>query len=198
MTSEPKALRHNPAPLSEADLRNAALRYLARFASTEANLMQVLLRKIKRALGAEGGEERLAEARAMALRVAAACVRSGLVDDRAYAAARARRLSAEGKPLARIARDLAGKGVGREDVGAALAALRDETGADRNPDVTAAVALARRRRLGPYQNRGDRRDPVLRRRAFGVFARAGFSHDMARRILDAEDVAALDAMLDEA
>lgn len=198
MTSNrPERLKQTPAPLSEADLRTAAMRYLARFATTEAHLMQVLLRKIKRALGAGAEAEQLDAGREMAARVAAACVRLGLLDDRAYAAARARRLQAEGRPLARIGRDLAGRGVGAEDVAAALTALRDEDGAGRNLDFAAAVTLARRRKLGPYQIRGDRHDPVLRRRAFGVFARAGFPLDLARRILDAETIEALDALLDE-
>ncbi|MDA5193655.1 regulatory protein RecX [Govanella unica] len=198
MTSHrPERSTQNVRPLSEADLRTAALRYLARFATTEAHLMQVLLRKIKRGLGSGAEAEQLEAGRDMAVRVAASCQRMGLVDDRAYAMGRARRLQAEGRPLSRIARDLAGRGVGAEDVAAALASLREEEGAGRDLDFAAAATLARRRKLGPYQIRGDRRDPVLRRRAFGVFARAGFPLDLARRVLDAESVDALDALLDE-
>lgn len=160
--------------------------------------MQVLARKIKRALGPEAESGQLADGRAMAARVAAACVRMGLLDDRAYAAARARRLQAEGRPLARIGRDLAGRGVAVDDIAAALAALREEQGAERDLDLAAAVTLARRRKLGPCQQRGDRQDAGARRRALGIFARAGFTLAIARRVLDAEDEAALDALLDEA
>src|SRR4029077_12422825 len=76
--------------------------------------------------------------------------RTGLLDDAAYAAARARSRLARAEPLRRIAAGLAAKGVDAEDRAAALDALR-ETAPD--PDLAAACAFARRRRLGPYPRR---------------------------------------------
>src|SRR4051794_36274222 len=52
---------------------------------------------------------------------------TGLVNDAAYAAGRARSGLARGRSLRRIAAGLAAKGVGAADAAAAIAGLRDET-----------------------------------------------------------------------
>ena len=111
---------------------------------------------------------------------------SGLIDDAAYAAGRARTRLTRGQSLRRIAAGLMAKGVGADDRAAALQALR-ETVAD--PDLAAACAFARRRRLGPF--RRGQADPA---RELAAFARAGFARREAEAVLgcaDAEAVAAL-------
>lgn len=188
--------RYTHASLSEADLKSAAFRYLSRFASTEANLMQVLMRKIKRALGPDAEPEDLVRGEELARKVAAAAVRAGLVNDRLYAEARARRLQNEGKSTQRIVQDLGWKGVGEQEIDGAIEGLREDY-EGQNIDLIAAANLARRRKLGPYQIRGCKDDPDLRRRALGVFARAGFSLSIARRILDAEAPEDIELMLQE-
>ena len=70
--------------------------------------------------------------------------------------------------------------MGRETATAAVAALREE-GPD--PELAAAVALARRRRLGPWRASEER--AADRQRDLGVLARAGFPADVARKVLDA-------------
>src|SRR4029077_6924640 len=85
---------------------------------------------------------------------------TGLIDDAAYAAARARGRLARGapppagrvagrrgEPLGRIAPGLAAKGVDAEDRAAALDSLRETTP---DPDLAAACAFARRRRPAPH------------------------------------------------
>src|SRR3546814_19898295 len=77
--------------------------------------------------------------------------------DLAFAESRVRSLYAAGKPLARIRQTLAVKGVSKPDIEAALERLRDEAETPIS-DLPAAVAFARRRKLGPY-----RADPTQRR-----------------------------------
>ena len=69
-----------------------------------------------------------------------------------------------------------------EDIAAALAVLRDQTA---DPDLAAAIAYARRRRIGPYRTRGDREE--RRERDLAALARQGFGYDIARRVIDAHD-----------
>src|SRR5204863_7148857 len=110
---------------------------------------------------------------------------AGLIDDAAYAVGRARSGLARGRSLRRIAAGLAAKGVGAADAAAALAALSTD-GAD--PDLAAACAFARRRRLGPF-----RRAPVVaadRQRELAAFARAGFERRAAEAVLACPDAAA--------
>ena len=81
---------------------------------------------------------------------------AGYLDDDRYAAAKARSLAGRGRSQAAIRATLARKGVGRETATAAVAALREE-GPD--PEFAAAVALARRRRLGPWRAPRSARRP---------------------------------------
>jgi len=64
--------------------------------------------------------------------------------------------------------------------------LREEAG---DPDLAAACAFARRRRLGPY-----RRGAGDRVKELAAFARAGFSRDAARAVLACADPDAAEAL----
>src|SRR5690349_25011624 len=76
-----------PRKVDAAYLERAALHYLERFASSSANLRRLLLQKVRRSAAAHGTdpEEGRAAVEALILRFAAA----GLLDDDAYAKARA-------------------------------------------------------------------------------------------------------------
>src|SRR5438045_9794906 len=114
--------------------------------------------------------EGLQEARALIDALVARYRDSGPIDDAAYASARARGRLARGEPLRRIAAGLAAKGVAAEDRAAALDALR-ETAPD--PDLAAACAFARRRRLGPYRRGPAHHQTADRNRDLGPFRRPG-------------------------
>src|SRR5437764_5498550 len=157
-------------------LENWALGYLERFASSAENLRRVLRRRVRRRTS---DTETVQRAAALIDELVERYRASGIIDDAAYAAARARGRLARGEPLRRIAAGLAAKGVAAEDRAAALDALR-ETAPD--PDLAAACAFARRRRLGPY-----RRRPADRNRDLGSFARAGFGRREAEAVLGCAD-----------
>ncbi|HUA78024.1 MAG TPA: RecX family transcriptional regulator [Acetobacteraceae bacterium] len=161
-------------PPDRAALHAAALAHLSRYAATRAGLERVLFRRIARwARQAEGEPDVVAAARATAREVVERLVAAGAVDDASFAAARARRLARTGSSRARIAANLARHGV----TGAALAAALP---AD---ELLAALALVRRRRLGPYRAETDRADPETARRELAALARAGFPHAIARAAL---------------
>lgn len=167
------------AAIDAAQIERWALAYLGRFASSSENLRRVLLRRVRRRLPPEDRE-------AMALAAAAVDAlvgryrASGLVDDAAYAAGRARSRLRRGQSLGTIRAGLAAKGVASEHAEAAIAALREEAG---DPDLAAAVAFARRRRLGPFRRASAERDDEQRRKELGAFARAGFSRTTAEAVL---------------
>jgi regulatory protein len=77
---------------------------------------------------------------------------------------------------------LAAKGVDADTVAAALDATG---GADDRSDLEAAVAYARRRRLGPFGPAAARKD--RRMRDLAALARAGFSFNTARKVVDAKE-----------
>lgn len=163
-------------------LERWALDYLGRYASSAENLRRVLLRRARRHGAGETAVAGLIEA------LVGRYLEAGLLDDAAYAAARARTLYRRGDSLAAIRVRLAAKGLAAEVVLAALGELR--AGVElADPDLAAACAFARRRRLGPYRLR-----PAERARELGAFARAGFSRQIAEAVLACRDAAAAESL----
>ena len=196
--------RGRPEPTIDAALLEEwALSYLGRYASTAETLRQVLRRRVRRRLAAEGSGDREGASAVEPLidALVKRCRETGLVNDAAYAEGRARRGMARGRSLRRIAVGLAAKGVGSADAAAAIAALREEAS---DPDLAAAAAFARRRRLGPF-----RREPHPRAwpptpihllassipTELAAFARAGFGRRTAETILACADETAVQAVL---
>lgn len=181
-------VRKPPRPLTAASLENAAVYYLSRFASSSGNLRRVLMRKVARA--ARDGEEGQAEAGAqMVDALITRYLDKGLLNDRAYAAQAASSLARRGASRYSIAGKLGQKGVDNELVAQTIAGLDEEGGVS---ELAAACALARRRRLGPYRTPDKRAD--FREKDLASMARAGFSLNLARRVLRAKDVEALERL----
>lgn len=175
-------------PLTAAALENAAVHYLSRFASSSGNLRRVLMHKVARA--ARDGEEGQAAAGArMVEALIARYLDKGLLNDRAYAAQAAASLARRGASRFSIAGKLAQKGVDKELATRAIADLDEEGGAS---ELAAACALVRRRRLGPYRAPGKRAE--FRDKDLASLARAGFRLDLARRLLRAQDIEALERL----
>ncbi|HTV87825.1 MAG TPA: RecX family transcriptional regulator [Stellaceae bacterium] len=186
LTSEPRVRgAAAPAAIDAALLETWALSYLERYASSAAQLQRVLQRRVRRRLGAD--RERVGAADALILALVARYREARLLDDDAYAAARARRDIRRGRSLRHIAAGLAAKGVGAAAAVAAIGALRDGTA---DPELVAAVAFARRRRFGPFRTREGNRDTEL-----AAFARAGFSRAAAAAVLGCADAAAVATLL---
>lgn len=166
-------------PPTRESLRRAALRYLERYASSSGNLRQVLQRRLllaeHRGLEHDCGEADIEE-------IVASLTALGLLDDRQYALDRAGALHRRGWSQQRIQADLAKKGLDKEEVQAAFAKLREE---EPDLEMAAALAFARRRRLGPFRAatlRAEHREKDLAK-----LARQGFAYETARRIIDAPD-----------
>jgi len=173
------------APIDRALIEKWALFHLERYASSAENLRRVLGRRVRRRLGSDDEPVRAAGALIDAL--IANYRATGLLDDAAYAAGRAKSGLARGRSLRRIAAGLAAKGIGAEDAAAAVAAL---DGGAADPELAAACAFARRRRLGPF-----RRAAADRRRELAAFALAGFARPTAEAVLACPDEAAVADLL---
>ena len=170
-------------PPNEATLREAALRHLARYGTTQAGLLRVLDRRVQRwarAVGQAGDGE--PEATAASAAAAAAAARSvvarlaavGAVDDAAFAASRVRSLQRAGRSRRAIAAHLQAKGVPPDLAG---------TPTDPEAELAAALLYARRRRIGPFGGGPAQADPASRTRDLARMARAGFDVGMALRVL---------------
>ncbi len=156
-------------PLDEDSLREAALRYVSRFATSQGKLLAYLQRKVKER---GWGGEQPADLPALVERLAAL----SYVDDSQYAVMKSAALGRRGYGARRINESLRAAGI----------APADRTDADAQVDAEtwiAAERYARRKRVGPYASTMP--DPKQREKAIAAFLRAGHSYAIARRWVDA-------------
>ena len=176
-----------PSKISPSYLENAAMHYLERFASSSRNLRRVLMRKVDRSL-AHWGEDGSGNREACAAQVDAVIAKLaslGYLNDAAYAEMKTRSLHRQGKGSRTIRATLAAKGIDADLTASALDSLAEEVA---EPDLAAAIKLARKRRLGPFRP-GMREE--FRQKDLATLARAGFDFDTARRVIEAESAEAL-------
>ena len=178
------AERRPPGPVSAAWLQRVALYYLERYSASTEMLRRTLARRVDKRARLRGEDP--APFAEMIDATVARAVSAGLVDDVRFADMRLATLRRRGTSSRGAAAKLAAKGVPRDVVEAAMQAERDAI-----PDVEAADielqaarAYAKRRRLGIHR-RPDMR-ALHRDRDLGALARAGFSYDLARRVVDAD------------
>ena len=157
-------------PLNNVDLRQLALTYVGRFATSESKLAAYLLRKIRE----RGWQDALIAAHAVD-QIVADMARARFVDDRVYADMKAASLTRRGYGVRRVQQALNMAGIA-EDIRADIISSTAEEAEE------AALAYARRRRLGPFSTQPA--DPRQRDRALAALLRAGHDYATARRILD--------------
>lgn len=187
-----RGARKLPRKVSAQSLENVALYYLARFSAPSGHLRRVLLRRVDQSVRAHDSDP--VEGRRLVDALIERFCRSGLLDDTAYAAGKARSLRRRGTSRVVIGRTLRAKGLTAEHVETAMAGLAEEAGTTTaDSDLIAAARLAQRKRLGPFRPRAARAD--ARNRDLAALARAGFSYDVARQTVDAESDDALEALI---
>jgi regulatory protein len=162
-------------PLDAAALDRLALRYVERFATSRGKLTEYLTRKIRE----RGWEGEPADPAALAERMAGL----GYVDDRVFAEAKAAAMQRRGLGGRRVAGALREARIDEVDTDAVAPAIADRA-------VTAALAFARRKRIGPYAL--DEADKVQREKQIGAMIRAGHGFALARRIVSSPPMEEVD------
>jgi len=165
------------APLDQAGLEALAVTYVARYATTRAKLAIYLRRKLKQR-GWESEDEAPVEA------IVERCSERGYIDDAGFAAARGAALTRRGFGPRRVADALRAAGIDSADAAAVTQAARDEA-------LQAALAFARRRRIGPFSQQPIT-DVEARRRGYAALLRAGHDAEIARRVAFSDHASSLD------
>lgn len=164
-------------PLTAESLNWFALRYVERYATTREKLRQYLKGKLfERGWSGEG----TAPIDALVERF----TELGYVNDRIYGESKARSLERRGYGARRVDQALTAAGIEPE--------LRDEI-REEVDEAEAAVAYARRKRIGPFA--AEKPSPELRQKQFASMVRAGHSFEIVKAILDATSEDELDGLL---
>ncbi len=170
--------RKRPRKITPKYLENAAVYYLQRYSSTIAGLRQALIRKIDRSVREHGGTR--SEHLPAVEEVLQKLERNGLLNDQSFTLHKADSLRAAGRSTRVIALKLRQKGVPTALANTHIARVKAEI-----PDNDAARMHARKKKLGPFRRVADpatRKE--FRQKDLAAMARAGFSYDVAKRIVD--------------
>lgn len=162
----------------QSRLFEAAVLYLGRYEASIQSLRRVLKRRVERWARNEQWEieeVHLEDIEAIIVKLR----RIGAIDDARYAETKVRSLHRGGRSGRAIRSYLAMRGVDGGIVDEVFAGRGGES------DYEAALCLARKKRLGrfrPPDLRAERRDKDL-----AALGRAGFSWEVARRVVDQEE-----------
>lgn len=167
-----------PVPLDAAKLEALALAYVGRYATTRAKLASYLERKLAMRGWDGAGEAGVAT-------IVERCAALGYIDDVAFATARGASLSRRGYGARRVAQDLRAAGIAADDAAPIEEAARDQA-------LQAALAYAKRRRIGPFSAVAAV-DVKSQQRCFAALLRAGHDPEIARRVAYGDIVAFLEA-----
>ena len=161
--------KKRPKPLKTEQLKQLALRYVSRYATSQAKLATYLNRKL---LERGWSDEKPADIALLVSRFA----ELGYIDDGEYARNKAASLNRRGYGSQRIKQAFYADGIAEEDASAAT----QESEARK---WSTAHAFAKRKRIGPYAQ--EQADEDKKRKQIGAFLRAGHEMSIARRFVDA-------------
>lgn len=176
----PKQEVKPPKRITETYLHNSGLYYLQRYAASVTQFRKIMLRKIDNSC-----RHHLDQDREVCIPLLDALVekfiRVGLLNDDGFARGSVASLHRRGLSQRMILMKLKNKGLSEAQIKNALAAFNDENETDtRALELQGALKLARKKKVGPYCGGAD----YDRNKALGAFARAGFSMDIIRQVLD--------------
>lgn len=168
--NQPRPVKKPAPPLNAESLRQLALHYVGKYATTQSKLASYLSRKIR-----ERGwdDERSADINGLTEQFTSL----GYINDAQFAEARSRSFVRRGFGGRRLNEDLRASGIGDADAIHAKAHMEDSI-------FTAAENFARRKRLGPFAQ--EAAPPEKRHKHLNAFLRAGHSFELAKRFVYAE------------
>lgn len=164
-------------PLNAEKMRELALSYVARYATSSAKLERYLARKLRERGWAE--EEDAPDIPNIVERY----VELGYIDDEAFARNKSGSLLRRGYGTRRVDQALGQDGISSD--------IREEVRAGEAEQRHAAFALAKKRRFGPFAM--EEPDQPRREKQISAMLRAGHSLDSAREMVNASSQ---DAALD--
>ncbi len=177
-----KRTRRKPKKITPTYLHNAGLYYLERFSASKKHFKVVMMRKVKRSC-MEHPEQDYDACKSMVDEVADKFERLEILNDDVYARAVVTSLRRRGLSKTMIINKMRMKGIDAEKAMEELSKVDAQSQEDENPELSAALKLARKKKIGPYFM-GEVQDI---KKSLGILARAGFSYDIAKKVLEYEE-----------
>lgn len=176
-----------PKKITERYLLNSGTYYLQRFTASSGHFRKVMMRKIDNSCyhHKEQDREKCIE---MLDKLVVQFQEYGLLDDESYTRGSVRSLRNRGLSEKAIIMKLKQKALPHDMIRKYLDIIDGEN--DLDSDLQAALKLARKKRMGPFaaervkSEKNTEEAAKERNRDLGRFARAGFSFDIALKVMD--------------
>lgn len=179
-----KHVQKKPKKITESYLHNYGFFYLERFSSSKNNFINVLKRRAQLSCRAHP-EQSLEQCYAMIKAVADKFEQSGLLNDTVYTESKINSLKRRGFSEKKIHQTLSQKGLSNSLIQSKIDSYNQDHNFQETLDSELASALifAQKKKLGPYSNPLKLNDP---QKAMAAFARAGYSYQIAKKIIETE------------
>lgn len=167
-----------PRRITADYLHNAGLYYLQRYAASSGHFRTVMLRKVKKSCLAHA-DQSFEDCTVLVDALVEKFKTSGLLNDDLYVRGVVGSLRRKGASKQAILGKLRVKSVTGDLATTKLEECDEEFAGEENGDLKAALIFARRKKLGPYA--GTRVEEP--QKTLAKFARAGFSYEIAARVM---------------
>jgi regulatory protein len=175
-----KCRKKAPKKITASYLHNSGLYYLERFAASKAHFKDVMLRKVKRSCMHHKDQD-YDVCEKMVDELANKFEACGLLNDKIYANALAESMRRKGLSKRVIQIKMHNKGLSPDHAIQVLEQLDMQSfGTFEDAEFAAALKLSRKKKIGPYSALKEQDA----QKSLGILARAGYSYDIARRIID--------------
>ena len=177
-----------PKKITARYLHNSGIYYLERFVASKKHFKTVMARKAKRSC-MHHKEQDYDECLKLIEELADKFEDMGLLNDALYTTGMVTSLRRRGMSRNAIVQKMRIKGI---EASKTISALEEFDGTDhnteKNAEIAAALRFAKKKKMGPYeiappQNSKEDRTKILNRH-MGRFARAGFSYEITKLVLD--------------
>lgn len=177
----------NPKKITADYLHNSGLYYLQRYAASKNHFHDVMARKAKRSCMFHKDQD-YNKCLELISELVDKFEKVGLLDDKSFAFGLATSYRRKGLSTRMAMQKMKMKGLHEDYIQSALLEVdkHNNTSSIQNPELRAALIFAQKKRLGIYYQGEEDRRPSFDK-SLARFARAGFSYDIARKILKMED-----------
>jgi len=160
------------------NLRDLAYAYIEKYSPSKQQLKVYLLKKYLTKLRGSESKKDLSD---LIDKVLINLEKNKLINDEMYSDSKARMFLRKGYSINKINQSLKKKGIKDEFVRKSISKIKEDT---IEPDFVSALKLCKRRRIGAIRPNANRE--LFYKKDMGILARAGFSFEMSKRVLDLE------------
>jgi regulatory protein len=170
-----------PRKITQSYLENSAVYYLERFSSSSANLRRVMTNKIIKSCYFYQDED-ISEKKEWLEDVIKKLERIGYLNDETYTNMKTRSLRYSGNSKRNIMGKLRQKGLSEEMIGLSLEKTDEDLFNGEDGEVETARHYMKKKRFGKFRTKPEEEN--TKQKELASLARAGFSYDICKQVLD--------------